>query len=57
MTDDLTKRSAATSTQPVKRYTSPRLVVYGSLAAITRKVGAHAKADGGFVAGMTRSGK
>ncbi len=47
MTDDLTKRSAASTTHPARSYASPRLVVYGSLAAITRKVGVTSNKDGG----------
>ena len=40
---------------PLKTYATPRLMVHGSLRDITRKVGKHAKVDGGFIVNKRNS--
>jgi hypothetical protein len=57
MANDVTTRSAHFRSASLATYASPRLVVYGSLAEITRKVGVSSKMDGGAVNGMKNSQK
>ena len=54
---DVTMRSPDFTSVPLVPYASPRLVVYGSLTEITRKVGVSSKKDGGAVNGMKNSQK
>jgi hypothetical protein len=47
MSDDGTTQSTDSTSAPLATYASPRLVVFGSLAAITRIVGVTSNMDGG----------
>jgi hypothetical protein len=57
MKDDETTLPTDSPSAPLAMYSSPRLVVYGSLAEITRAVGVSSKMDGGSVNGMKNSQK
>ena len=55
MSDELTVRPTDYPRDGAPAYAAPRLVVYGSLVEITRKVGSKSNLDGGAVLGMRRS--
>jgi hypothetical protein len=55
MNDDVMMRSTDSTITRLAAYACPRLVVYGSLAEITRIVGPNSNKDGGLVTGMMMS--
>ena len=55
MNEDLRTGPPDSARVPLKTYATPRLMVHGSLRDITRKVGKHAKVDGGFIVNKRNS--